>query len=199
MSGFVVLVCVFTVVLFVPATVEDQSGSVTLKATVSEIVALSIPPNSIRGDGDTGVHLVSSGSTVRMTLSGHAAKSAVIRVPLIVRSNIGFRVSATFESKTALLTQFSVIDVRGTGRFVSPEAITHLEIPDQFDLRGRVSSDNGFSILEMSNPFVVLSGPRVSLGGTLESPDNALEITLLIRMKPESDKDWLVHLTFFND
>lgn len=174
-------------------------GGVTIRTTVSETVALSIPPNSIHGDID--VDVVSNGSTVRMTLSGSGAKSPVIRVPLVVRSNIGFTLSAIFESKTAQLIQLSVIDVRATGRSVSPEAISNLEIPQQFDLRGLEeggSSEEDSSIMGVSQPFVVLSGPRVSLGGTLDSPNNALRITLLIRLKPKSVKDWLVHLTFLN-
>ena len=167
--------------LFVPANVEGQT--VTATGKVSETVALSIPPHSIHGAFDVAV--VSSRNTVRMTLSGKGAQSPVFRVPLMVRSNIGFRISAIFESKTAELTQLSVVDARATGRLVSPEAINNLEIPEQFDLReGR---------------FLVLSGPRVSLGGTLDSPNNALQITLLIRMKPQPTRDWLVHLTFFND
>jgi hypothetical protein len=167
------------VVFLVPASVKAQTMTATGK--VSGTVALSIPPNSIHNA--VNVNVVSSGSTVRMTLSGTSGKSPVIRVPLLVRSNIAFRVSATFESKTAELTHLSVVDVRPTGRLVSPEAINNLEIPEQFDLQG---------------PFVVASGPRVSLGGTLQSPNNALQITLFIRMKPQPTRDWLVHLTFFN-
>lgn len=153
----------------------------TATGKVSEIVAFSISPKSIHGSVD--VALVSSGNTVRMTLSARGAQSPVIRLPLIVRSNTRFKISGIFESKSAQLTHVSVIDVRATGRFVSPEAINNLEVPEQFNLEG---------------PFVVASGPRVSIGGTLESPNNALQITLLIRMKPRPARDWLVHLTFFN-
>lgn len=163
----------------VPASVEAQT--VTATGKVSGTVALSIPPNSVHNGVD--VNVVSSGSTVRMTLSGTPGKSPVIRVPLLVRSNIAFRISATFESTTAELTHLSVVDVRPTGRLVSPEAVNNLEIPEQFDLQG---------------PFVLASGPRVSLGGTLQSPNNALQLTLFIRMKPQPTRDWLVHLTFFN-
>lgn len=197
MRGFCAVVCILMAVFLVPATVEDQRGSLTLTATVSKSVALSIAPNSIQGDVD--VDVLNSGNTVRMTLSGDAAKSPVVRVPLLVRSNSGFKISATFESRTALLAQFSVIGVRGTGSLVSQEAMTNLEIPEPYDLRGNVSSENGFSILEVPNPFVVLSGPRVSLGGTHESSNNALEIMLLIRMKPEAAGPWVAHLTLFND
>lgn len=165
-------------------TVTAEAQTVTLNGRVSETIALSIAPNSIRSDID--VKVVSSGSTVRMTLSGTRANSSVIRVPLIVRSNTSFKISGIFESTTAQLTQLSVINVRATGRLVSPEAVNNVEIQEQTELQ------------DLEGPFLVVSGPRVSLGGTLGSSNNALQITLLIRLKPQPTRDWLVHLTFFN-
>ena len=175
-SGLCVLVWLFTVV----SSAEAQT--VKLSTTVSETVILSIAPNSI--DGDVRADVVSSGNTVRMTLSGNDAGFSVIRVPLLVRSNTNFKISGRFESTTAQLDQLSVNDARPTGTLVSTEAIDNLEIPTEFDA---------------SNPFLVVSGPRVSLGGTLNSPNNALQITLLVRVKSESVGSWLAHLTFFND
>jgi hypothetical protein len=48
--------------------------------------------------------------------------------------------------------------------------------------------------------FLVASGPRVSIGGTLQSPDNALQITLLVRVntQPQPGSNWLATLTLFN-
>jgi len=186
-----------SLVLLAPAAVQAQAGSVTVKGSVSEVVTLSIPSNSKHGNVDMSV--VSSGSTVRLTLSGATAGSAVIRVPLLVRSNTGFRISGTFESSTARLAQLSVLDVRATGRLVSPEAVDNLEITPPFDLRGQRERTASEDVVNGSAPFIVLSGPRVSLGGTLNSSNNALEITLLIRVKPQSVGDWLAHLTFFNN
>lgn len=188
-----------TVVLLLPLKVEAQTGgsSVALRASVSETVALSVPPSSTHGD--VAIDVVSSGNTVRLTLSGTGPGSSVIRVPLLLRSNIGFKISAVAESKTALLNQLSVIDVRATGGLVSPEAVNNLEIPKHLDLRRleeSVASANGFSTSDISDPFLVLSGPRVSLGGTLNSSNNALQVTLLIRTKSQSAQDWMVHLTF---
>jgi hypothetical protein len=188
----------FAVVFLVPACVNAQAGGsfVTLKGTVSETVALSVLPNLTANNIEMDV--VSSGSTVQMTLSGTGDKSPVICVPLIVRSNSGFRISAVVESKTAELTQLSVIDVRPTGSLVSSTVISELEVPQQFELRGldENASLTNSSSLDVSRPFLVLRGPRVSLGGTLDSPNNALQITLLIRVKPQPVQNWLVHLTF---
>ena len=177
LGGLCALLWLFTV------TVEAQT--VTLHSRVSETVALSVSPNTIHGE--TQVNVVSSGTTVRMTLSGNGANPAVIRVPLRVRSNTSFKIAGVFESKAAQLIQLSVIDVRATGRLVSPEAVNNLEMLEQSDLQG------------LNGPFNVLSGPRVSIGGTLNSPTNALQITLLLRIKPESTGEWLAHLTFLNN
>ena len=166
------------------ATVEAQTGSVTARGTVSKIVALSIGPLT---ESDVDVDVVSIGRTVRMTLSGDGPNSSVIRVPLLVRSNSDFRIWAGVESNAAELIQLSATEVRANGRFVSPEAVNQIELPKHFNLEG------------VQGPFVVASGPRVSLSGTLQSPNNALQINLLCHIKPKSDGRWVVHLTFFND
>lgn len=157
--------------IFVPAGVKAQS-SVTLNATVSETVSLSVLPNS------TGAEVISiGGNTVRVTLSGPV--SPVVRVPLLVRSNSGFSISAVVESTTAEVAELSVVDVHATGTLVAPSAITGLNAPS--------------NPLDLSRPFLVATGPRVSLGGTLNSPHNALQITLLIRFKPAT-QDWTAQL-----
>ena len=159
------------------ASVEAQS-SVMLNATVSETVALSVSPTTHSNMG-----VMSSGNTVHITVSGDDTESPVIRVPLLVRSNTSFKISAVFESNTAELSQISVIDVHATGSLVSRQVV------DIIDVKRNIESD-------VSRPLLVVSGPRVSLGGTLDSPNNALQITLLISLKPQPVHGWLVHLTF---
>ena len=153
----------FAVVLIVPANVKTQTGRVVLKATVSETVTLVVSPTFSQNN----VSVVSSGgNTVRITLSGD---DPVIRVPLLVRSNTSFKISAVFESQPA---ELRVTDVHATGSLVSPYAVNGLNVPPKFDLN-------------LSGPLLVASGPRVSLGGTLDSLNNALEITLLIRLNQQ--------------
>src|SRR6185369_2172898 len=163
---------VFTLVavlLLIPAGVEAQSGGVTIKSTVSEVVALSVLPNSTRDDVETSI--VSTGNTVRITLSGVDADATVIRVPLLVRSNSSYKISAAVESNTAEVTQFSVVDARVTGSLVSPNAITELNVARQFDVRGLDDSTSSVqNPLDLSRPVLVASGPPVSRGGTLTSP-----------------------------
>jgi hypothetical protein len=168
------LLALIAVGVLVPAGVKAQS-SVTLRATVSETVSLSVLPNAI------DANVVSSGNTVQVTWS--STNSPALRVPLIVRSNTGFKISASFESKTAVLSQLLVADVRATGTLVSPQIVKALDRESYLDP-------------DTSQPLLVVSGPRVSLGGTLISPNNALQITVLIRLRPELRPESPVHLTF---
>jgi hypothetical protein len=164
-------------VLLVSGSADAQS-SVTLRGTVSETVALSVSPSFTFGNAN----VVTSGNTVQLTLSSTDAGSEVIRVPLLVRSNTAFKISAVFDSKTAELAQLLVTDVRATGNLVSPHIVNAVEKSP------KVNPDS-------SQPVLVLTGPRVSLGGTLTSPNNALQVTLLIRLKPQRPPGAVVHLT----
>jgi hypothetical protein len=156
------LIFTLVAVLFIlPAGAEAQTGRVVLNATVSETVTLSVAPTFSQNN----VSVVSSGgNTVRITLSGD---DAVIPIPLLVRSNSSFKISA---ESTAEVSQLSVIDVHAGGTLVSPQAVKGLKHPPKFDL-------------DLSRPVIIVSGPRVSLGGTHNSPNNALEITVLIHLR----------------
>jgi len=162
------------VLFLVPVCAHAQRGSATLQATVSETVVLSVLPNFT----DENINVFSSGGAVRVTLSSAATE---FRVPLLVRSNTGFKISADLELQTAVLTDLSVIDVRATGSLVSSEVVNALVRPEV--------------ALNASQPLLVLTGPRVSLGGTLQSPNNALQVTLLIRTLALSPGQ-VVHLRF---
>ena len=163
---FTLLVVVFVV----PALVQAQTdrASATVRGSVSKTVALSVVLNfSSSGITTTAV---STGSTVQLTLSSTDGAAGVIRLPLLVRSNSGFKITAALESTTAALAQISVGEVRSTGKLVSPGLVSALDIAPDLNLNS----------LDASRPTVLLSGPRVSLGGKLDSPNNALEVTLLI-------------------
>jgi len=162
------------VLVIVPARVEAQR-SVAMRGTVSETVTLSVAPTFAAGS------VVSSGNnTVRITLPVDDATDAVIRVPLLVRSNTSFKISANFELTGVEASQLFVTDVHATGALVSPNILSALDVKRKPDL---------------SQPLLVLTGPRISLGGTLTSPANALQITVLIHLKPHP-LGGLVYLTF---
>jgi hypothetical protein len=101
-------------------------------------------------------------------------------VPLLVRSNTSFKITANVESTAAEISKLQVTDVHPTGSLVSPQLVNALDVNRKVDV---------------SQPVLVLTGPRVSLGGTLVSPNKALQITVLIHLQPHSARG-LVHLTF---
>ena len=171
------LLTLVAVGVLVPSAVKAQS-SVIMRAAVSETVTISVPPVSIDG---VEMSVVSSGGTVRIMLSGSGAKSQIIRLPLLVRSNTSFKISALFESNTAELSQLLVADAQPTGTLVSPQVVNALKRYPHVDPN-------------TSQPWLVLSGPRVSFGGTLNSPNNALQINMLIRLSPQPDQPWTAQL-----
>ena len=166
------------VVFLLAVVAEAQTGRVTMQARVSETVALSVLPNFALEN--VAADVVSSGNVVRIIWRSDSA-TPVIRVPLLVRSNSGFKISAAVESASP--SQLSIINVDATGRLVSPLAISGLKFPEQLDL-------------ETSRELLLVSGPRVSLGGTLQSPNNALQLTVLIRLTSPPDPGQVFHLTF---
>src|ERR1044072_226289 len=170
-----VCACLFTLfaAVFFPARVSAQE--VHLQGTVSETVVLSVLPNF--GAAKVDADVVRIGNSLRLTLTSHDAEALIIRVPLLLRSNIGFRIAAVFESDNATLAQLSVIDVHPTGKLVSSQAVKLVNLTPGFDLRD-LDKASRTAHVSVSQPAFVLSGPRISLGGTLESPNNALQLTL---------------------
>ena len=155
------------------ASVAAQS-SVALRATVSEVVTLSVAANSNFAIVNSG------GNTVRITLPVDDAADLVIRVPLLVRSNSSFKISANLESGSVEPTKVLVTDVHATGNWVSPNVVNAVEVKRKAGT---------------AQPLLVVTGPRVSLGGTLTSPNNALQITVLIHLPPQPTRG-PVHLSF---
>lgn len=178
------------VLAFLPIVVQGQTrlGSVTMKAGVSEIVALSVgptlPQHNLRIDaqGDR--------SSLTLTLSGSATDVVEVRVPILIRSNSSYNISALVRSQAATLASFVVLDARPIGRFVATDALTNLNVARELDRRatngkGQTTAANSLP-LDLSAPLTILIGPRVSLAGTLNSADNALEVIILIAVKPDA-------------
>ena len=182
------------VFLSVMAQGQTRMGSVTVKANVSETVALSVSPNSPQDN--VQIDARSDPKALTLTLSGSGPDVAV-RVPIRIRSNIGYVISTLVQSQAVKLANFAVLDVRSTGRFVAPEAIANLNVARELNSRTTNGTIQTASLpLNLSSPLAILTGPRVSLAGTLNSADNALEVTLLITVKPDADADhWLLRLT----
>jgi len=184
------------VVLLLPfmALGQSHSAPVTINARISETVALSV--GQTFAESNVRIESHGAGKTLGLTLSGSSTDVMAVSVPILIRSNTGYGISCLVQSQAARLVNFAVIGARPTGRFATMEAVASLKVARDLDSR----STNGeiqtaFMPLNLSSSFSILSGPRVSLAGTLSSMDNALEVTLLIAAKPEADADeWTLHL-----
>ena len=189
------MVAGLTFLLPVMAQAQTSIGSVIMKASVSQTVALSVSPNLLQDNVQVDGH--SDVKSLALTLSGSARDLVSVRVPILIRSNTGYKISGLVQSQAATLGNFAVLDAYPTGRFVAPESVANLNVTPELDSR----SKNGmisvaFIPLSLSSPLTILSGPPVSLAGTLNSADNALEVILLIVVKPDAGADgWSLRLT----
>jgi hypothetical protein len=176
---------------------QTRTDSVTINASVSEIVALSAIPDPLN---NLRIETPVDPKTLTLTLSGSATDLTKIRIPILVRSNTGYRISAQIRSQAATVANFVVLDARSLGRFVAAEAIANLKVASELDRRAtplqvEPTAPNSLP-LNFSMPEAILSGPRVSLAGTLQSADNALEVVIFIAVKPDPGaSSWLLTLT----
>jgi len=185
------------VILVLPIMAQGQTsnGSVTMKANVSETVALSVSQNLLRDNLQVDGH--SDVKSLTLTLSGSAHDVMSVRVPILIRSNTGYNISALVQSQAATLASFAVVDAYPTGRFVCPESLANLHVARELDSRNKNGTVQIVSSpLNNASPLAILSGPRVSLAGTLNSADNALEVILLIVVNPDAAAHgWFLRLT----
>jgi hypothetical protein len=179
------------------ARAQTAGGSVRMTGGVSETVALSVP----QAASAPGVRVTSSRNadgSLTVTLSGTTADPTEVRIPVQIRSNAGYRLSAAATAGGSNLLGLLVADARPSGHLVAPGAAEALNVSAAFDGRrgaGNSTAAGGFNRPNLSTPSELLSGPRVSLGGTLLSPHNALEVTLSAAVEPRADgQGWTVEL-----
>ena len=175
--------------IFTAAPVKAQSAAVKLTAQVSGTVAISVAPDAqVAG----GVRMTSSSAgqrTVAVSLTGSGNAPTEIRIPIYIRSNVGYALSASMKTGGTTLSKFLVISTQATGRFVVADALENLNIAETFD--GRSGGEVQFAgvslaALDMSSPVTLLSGSRISRAGLLSSPDNAVEVMLAVTIKPSA-------------
>lgn len=184
------------VMVFLAVMAQGQTGmgSVTMKADVSGTVALSVSPNLLQDNVQVDAH--SDVKSLTLTLSGSGGDVVSVRVPILIRSNTGYKISGLVQSQAATLTNFVVLDAHPTGRFVAPDSFASLNVTRELDSRNKNGIVQTTSLFLNHSPFTILSGPRVSLAGTLNSVDNALEVILLVVVKPEVGADgWFLRVT----
>jgi len=179
-----------------PSTVcaQSQSGSIAVRASVSRTVTLSLSPNASRA----GVELSAfeSAGSLRLVLSGSESKTN-LQVPILIRSNTAYDIKASVRSQTAVLAQLQVVSVEATGKLVAGHAVTEVAVRSLYDERrgDGVGREENLSTIDASAPFTIVSGPRISLGGGLDSSQNALKVILLLSVQARvAEGSWTIDL-----
>lgn len=187
--------------LYLPGVARAQSGgaSVTVSGGVSKTVALSFAGGAkVPGDRVRVTSGYDEERALTLTISGTTRELTEVSIPVQIRSNTAYRLLATAKSDGSNLSSLLVVNARPTGRLVAADAAEALSVAGMFEARpgaGKLIPSDGFRPPSLSPTVELLSGPRVSLGGTLESPQNALEVTLSVAVEPrEGNQAWSIEL-----
>jgi hypothetical protein len=179
-----------TILLAHDAAGQSASGSVTVSGQVSRAVFLDLAPAAqLYGDNFRVTHTQQDAHTVHLSVSVAGGEARLVSIPLQLRSNAGFTLSASAESSDASLSVMSVTGARATGSLVAADAV-NAATRDTASYGARASTP------QFPSARTLLTGPRISLGGTHDTPSNALEVTLLLEVRPhEGHQNSNVELT----
>jgi len=178
-----------------PLRAQQTGGRVRVSGQISGVAAAAAGPAARVSKG--GARVSTAGSGVRglvFTLSGTRGGETQIELPVQLRSNAGFALSASCATERATLSSLSIAEVRGAGALVYPGAAMRVEVAPAFDARAGTRAPSG-AAPDLSPRATVLTGPPISTGGTLDSPENMIEVVLRIVINAPSDEvGWLVEL-----
>lgn len=195
------LILLLVLALSAPCVARAQSGSasVIIAGSVSETVALSYPQDAVASSDR--VRITSSANpdrTLTLTLSGSARDLTEVRIPIQIRSNTSYRLFAAARTNGSNLSSLLLVDARPTGNLVTADGVAALSVAGIFDARrsaNHLISDSCFNHPNLSSFVELLSGPRASLGGTMASQQNAVEVTLSLAIEPNAgNQEWTIEL-----
>src|SRR5947207_7290960 len=153
---------------------QSHSAPVTINASVSETVALSV--GQAFAENNVRIESHGAGKTLGLTLSGSSTDVVAVRVPILIRSNTSYRISALMQSQAATLVNFAVIGARPTGRFAAINAVASLNVAQELDSRSPNDRIQTPAMpLNLSSSFSMLSALRVALAGTTRAMSHALD------------------------
>jgi hypothetical protein len=160
---------------------QQARAAVTMTGHVSSFAAVSAGQGASVVRGGAQISAAPAGAhTLIFSLSGQADDEAQVDIPVQLRSNAAFTLTAWAEKGGAAILDLSVVGVGGAGRLVHPGAAGRVEVSAAFD--GRLDKRPA-DVRHLSSPATILSGPVVSMGGTLDSPANMLEVVLRVVFK----------------
>ena len=168
-----VAICFAIIVPFLfarDAAGQTTSANVTISGHVSPAVFLNVAPGAqLSADNFRVTYTQQDARTLRLTISVAGDEATRVHVPLQLRSNAASVLSVSTQPNGAELIALAVTGARATGNFVAPEALA--------------AASNEAQASHSTAQQTLLTVPRISLAGTLDSPSNALEVTLLFEAK----------------
>ncbi|MGB9182377.1 MAG: hypothetical protein WCB68_24315, partial [Pyrinomonadaceae bacterium] len=118
------------------AAAQSANAPVTMSGSVSGTVALSLAPNAQTSGSDVQITSASSPDhTLTITLSGNTRHLTELKIPLHIRSNTGYKLSATARGRGATLSSLLVVSARPTGKLVAADSVEALGVARMFDGR----------------------------------------------------------------
>ena len=193
------IVLVFLLAASRLACAQSGASPVTLTGRVSSAISVSASEARALGDNTRVSTAEVDANTVAVSISGSGGGVARVSLPLRLRSNAGYQLRASFLSAGELNARLSVARVRATGKLVHANAAAGVRLDAALaDAQAGPRAERAaFVTAQKSSPqFALLTGPPVSKAGTFTSPDNAIEIVLLVELLPQARTDsWSTQLT----
>jgi len=189
------LIAAFVTLGSLPLSAQQASGSVTVKGQVSAVAAVSARSAARVVKGDARVSSESAGTHgLTLSLSGARGGETQVEIPVQLRSNAEFALTASCTTRGTTLSGLYVVEVGRAGASVYPGAAARVEVSQVFDGRPGTRAPRG-GRPELSSPAMLLTGPPISMGGTLNSPGNMIEVVLrVVLTAPDSGDGWEAEL-----
>lgn len=184
-------IAIFVVLASLPLRAQQASGTVTMSARVSGVANVSAASAAkvIKGDAQVSAQFAGAQGLI-LSFSGRHGGETMIEIPLQLRSNVDFALIVYCTANGATLSGLHVVEVRRAGEFVHPGAEARVEVSPMFEGRtgGRAPHRGGPNLLL---PAAILTGPPISMRGTLDSPGNMIEVVLrIVLAAPDCEKGW---------
>ena len=173
-----------------------STASVNINGHVSGAVLLSISPTAQLSDGETSLtsHNLDA-HTILVSIKTGGGQARHIAIPVQIRSNVGYTLSALVKrgaaTSTSQLRGIQVTGARPTGRLVAVDAVAAMNMAEAvYAVKAAGQSQQASRGASLSPfPVTLLTGPRVSLGGTPDSPYNAVEVMILAETEASAERE----------
>lgn len=180
-----------TILLAAEAAGQSASASVTVSGQVSEAVFVSIAPGAqLSAENLQVTHSNLNAHSVLLSINTNGSAARRLSIPVQLRSNVPYQLSASANLNGMMLRKLCVTSTRATGRLVATDASTAVNASSCEAATTIIQTlDVNRGVLYFSSRSTLLTGPRISLGGTFETPFNALEVTVLIEVELQDDEE----------